>query len=62
MHQYKIQYQKFLNTWVLAEVLIHADANVDKVSFVCAIAQVGYWLDDKTWLAPGCIQNVIVVA
>jgi len=60
MHQYKIQYQKFQNVMVLAEVLVHDDRA--KNEFVASVAKSGYWADDKTWIAPGCIQYVLVVA
>lgn len=60
MHQYRIQYQKFLNVMTLGDVVVHDDHN--KADFVADLARYGYWIDDKTWLAPGCIQNVIVVA
>jgi len=60
MHQYHIQYQKYLNTWNLGDILVHSDLN--KEDFVANLIINGYWINDKNWLSPGCIQNVVVVA
>lgn len=62
MHQYRIQYQKVTNgDMVLAEVVAHSDLNIKE--FVGSLAAVGYWIEEgELWLAPGCIQHVIVFA
>jgi len=61
MHQYRIQYQKLLNTWTLSEIVVHDDR--EKHYFVSDLARNGYWIEtDKTWLAPGCIQQVVVIS
>ena len=60
MHQYRIQYQKFLNTWTLSEVVAHSDLKLS--DFVAYLAKNGYPLDGTTWLAPGCIQQVVVIS
>jgi len=60
-HQYKIQYQKFLNTWVLAELTVHSP--LEFAEFRGYVFQRGWLMDDgKTVIAPGCIQFVVAVA
>ncbi len=60
MHQYRIQYQSFLNVMTLKEAVAHDENN--RNIFVANLVRNGYWLDDKTWIAPGCIQQVLVIS
>ncbi len=61
MHQYHVQYQKVAGTaFVLGDATVKSD--LPPSSFVFSLIQNGHWLEpDKTWIAPGCIQQVVVV-
>jgi len=60
MHQYRIQYQSFLNVWNLKEVA--AKSELPPGEFVNSLIEYGYWIDGRTWLSPGCIQQVLVIS
>lgn len=60
MHQYRIQYQKFLNTITIGDVVVH-DKRAPN-DFVVALNHDGYWLSADIWIAPGSIQSVSVIA
>lgn len=60
MHQYRVQYSRVLNGIVLAEIVIKDDRA--KQAFVDNVGRSGFWIDEKTWIGPGCIQSVQVIA
>ena len=60
-HLYHVQYQKYLNTWTLADITVKSE--LPPSAFVFGLIQNGYWIEpDKTWIAPGCIQQVVIIA
>lgn len=63
MHRYHLQFQQQSGTaLVLRDTTITSD--MDKDQFVAFIAACGWWFDKERtqWIAPGCIQGVLVIA